>query len=257
MGVLVRHVFGAKTMGIVLGDKAGIEIACDKFGVRQQGRLKRDVAGDAANHKAIERLAHFGNRVQAVASVHDQLGDHGIVKHRYLATITHAGVHTHAQQVGGIALEHGLRGWRKAHQATRGWQEVAERVFGIDAALDGPAIALHLRLRERQFLARRHADHQLHQVQAGNRLSHRMLYLQAGVHLKEVKALVLADHKLHRTRALVVHRFSQSHRLLAHGFAGGLADKGRRRLFNHFLVAPLYRAFALVQIQHMAVCVTD
>ena len=114
----------------------------------------------------------------------------------------------------------------KTHQATRRWQEVAERVLGVDAALDGPAVALHVFLFDGQFFASGHADHLLDQVQARDGFGHRVLDLQAGVHLQKIKALVLADHKLHRARRLVFHRLGQLHRLLAHGFAGGFRDEG-------------------------------
>ena len=189
--------------------------------------------------------------------MHDQLGDHGVVVHGNLAAVLHAGIHTHAQQIRRVALEHGLRGRCEAHQATGGREEFTERVFRVDAAFNRPAIALHLRLGQRQLLASSHADHQLHQVQAGDGFGHWVLDLQAGVHLQKVKALVLADHKLHRARALVVHGLGQRDCLLAHGFAGRVADKGRWRFFNHLLVAALDRAFALVQIQHIAVGVAD
>jgi hypothetical protein len=84
-----------------------------------------------------------------------------------------------------------------------------------------PAIALHVFLFNRQFFASGHADHHLDQVEASDGFGHRVLYLQTGVHLQEVEALVFADHKLHRTGRLVFHRLGQLHRLLAHGFAGG------------------------------------
>ena len=51
--------------------------------------------------------------------------------------------------------------------------------------------------------------------------------------------------------------FGQLHRLLAHGFAGRVADKGRWRFFNHFLVTALNRALALVQINHIAMAVAQ
>ena len=44
-------------------------------------------------------------------------------------------------------------------------------------------------LRERQLLARRDADHLLDQIDAGDRLGHRVLDLEAGVHFEEVEAL--------------------------------------------------------------------
>jgi hypothetical protein len=47
------------------------------------------------------------------------------------------------------------------------------------------------------------------------------------------------------------------HGLLAHGLAGGVADEGRWRLFNHLLVAALDGALALVQVDHVAVAVAQ
>jgi hypothetical protein len=40
----MRHVFSAEALGIVLGDKAGVEIPRHKAGVRQQRGLERNVA---------------------------------------------------------------------------------------------------------------------------------------------------------------------------------------------------------------------
>jgi len=52
-------------------------------------------------------------------------------------------------------------------------------------------------------------------------------------------------------------RLGQRHRLLAHGLAGGVADEGRWRLFDHLLVAALDGALALVQVDHVAVRVAE
>ena len=64
--VIVRHVLSLETLGIVLCNETGIEIPRHKFGVGKKCRLKRDVAGDAANHKAIECFAHLCNRIEPV-----------------------------------------------------------------------------------------------------------------------------------------------------------------------------------------------
>ena len=84
-----------------------------------------------------------------------------------------------------------------------------------------------------------------------------MLHLQAGVHFEEVEILILADHEFHRAGRLVFHRLGQRHGLLAHGAARGVADEGRWRLFDHLLVAALDGAFALVQVDHVAVAVAQ
>ena len=84
-----------------------------------------------------------------------------------------------------------------------------------------------------------------------------MLYLQPGVHLQKVKALVPAHHKLHCAGTLVIDRTGQRHRLLAHGLAGGSADEGAGRLLDHLLVATLDRALALVEVQQVAMAVAN
>ena len=239
----------------MVGDKAGVEIARHKLRMGQQRRLKRNIAADAADHKSIERLAHFGNRLGTVLAVHDELGNHRVVVHRNFAAVLHAGVDPHALPPVGVRGKHGFR-WRlETHQTADRRQEAAKRVFGIDAALDGPAVALHVFLRQGQLFAGGDPDHQLDQVQPGDAFRHRVLDLQAGVHFQKVKALVFADDELHRAGALVVHRLGERHRLLAHGFTRGLADERRRRFFNDFLVPALNRALALVQVNHVAVAV--
>ena len=253
----VRHVGGGEAVRVMLGDEAGVEVAGHELRVRQQRRLERDVALHALDDEAIERLTHAGDGIRAVLAVHDQLGDHRVVEHRDLATVDDAGIDTHAMRDRGLALLQVRRGRRKAHQATGGGQEAAERVFGVDAALHGPAFALHVGLRKAQLLARGHADHLFDQIEAGDQLGHRVLDLQARVHLQEVEVLVLADHELHRAGRLVLHRLGQLHRLLAHGLAGGLADEGRRRLFDDLLVAALDGTFALIEVHHVAVRVAQ
>ena len=114
--VVMRHVFRVKTLAVIFSNKAGVEVARDELRVGQQSRLKRNIAADAANHKAVQRLAHFANRLVSVFAVHDELGNHRVVMHRYLAAVLHTGVYTHAVKVLSVGREHGF--WRrlKAHQ---------------------------------------------------------------------------------------------------------------------------------------------
>ncbi len=143
------------------------------------------------------------------------------------------------------------------HQAADGRQEVAERILGIDAAFDGPAVDLHVRLLERQLLAGRGADHQLDEIDAGDQLGDRMLDLQAGVHLQEEEAAVLAGDELDGAGAVVADGLGEGDRLLAHGPARLLIEQRRGRLLDDLLVAALDRALALVEVDDVAVLVAD
>ena len=101
------------------------------------------------------------------------------------------------------------------------------------------------------------ADHLLDQIDAGDQLGHRMLDLQPRVHLQEVEALVLSGDELDRAGAVVADGYSQRDRLLAHFLAGRFVEQRARRFLDDFLVAALDRAFALAEIDDMAVLVAQ
>ncbi len=61
------------------------------------------------------------------------------------------------------------------------------------------------------------------------------------------------DDELDRARRTIVHGPGQRDRLRAHGGAGLGVDERRRRLLDHLLVAPLDRALALAEVDHVAV----
>ena len=84
-----------------------------------------------------------------------------------------------------------------------------------------------------------------------------MFHLQPRVHLQEVEALVLAGDEFHGSGRIVIHGLRQCHRLLAHLAARSLVEQRRRRLLDHLLVAALDRAFALAEIDDVAVFVAE
>ena len=66
-------------------------------------------------------------------------------------------------------------------------------VLGVDPALDGVAAQSAAVSLEADRLAGGHADLFLHEVEAGHHLGHRMLDLDAGVHLHEVELPVVSS----------------------------------------------------------------
>ena len=150
-----------------------------------------------------------------------------------------------------------LLGRAVAHEPADGGQEVAEGVLGVDAALDRPAVELHVRLLDRELLAGGDADHLLDEIDAGDQLGDGMLDLQARVHLQEVERAVLAGDELHRAGAVVADGLGQRDRLLAHGLARLGVEQRRGRLLDHLLVAALDRAFALAEVDDVAVLVAQ
>ena len=88
----MRHILRPEALGVVFGDEARVEFTTDKPWVRQQRCLKGNVAADAADHESVERLAHLGDGVVAVGSVHDQLGNHRVIKNADLITFDDTGI---------------------------------------------------------------------------------------------------------------------------------------------------------------------
>ncbi len=84
-----------------------------------------------------------------------------------------------------------------------------------------------------------------------------MLDLEARVHLQEVEALVLPCDELDGAGGIIVHGLGQRDRLLAHLAAGGLIEQRRRRFLDDLLVTALDRAFALAEIDDVAVLVAQ
>ena len=84
-----------------------------------------------------------------------------------------------------------------------------------------------------------------------------MFDLQARVHLQEEERSVLSGDELDRAGAVVADGLGEGDRLLAHRAARLLVEQRRRRLLDHLLVAALDGAFALAQVDDIAVLVAE
>ncbi len=229
-----------------------------------QGGQEVDIMARPLDQEGVERLHLQIGRLVAGLAPGNQLGNHRVVEHRHLAAFLDAVIDADIG-FGGRAFDRLLIGDRLGRivtdQPPNAGQEAAIRVFGIDAVLDRPTIDADIVLRHRQLFAIGDADHLLDQVDAGDRFGHRMLDLQAGVHFEEVETLarrVLArNDQFDRPRRVIIHGLGQRDALLAHGLAHLGRDEGRWRFLHNLLVAALDRAFALVQIEHVAVLVAE
>ena len=94
-------------------------------------------------------------------------------------------------------------------------------------------------LLEGQLLVGGDADLPFDQIDAGHHLGHRMLDLEARIHLDEIEGAVL-ENELHRAGAAIIHR--------AHRREGGLikltaqlgGKTGRRGFLDHLLMPALH-----------------
>src|SRR3546814_1158080 len=85
--------------------------------------------------------------------------------------------------------------------------------------------------------------------------------LKPRVHFEEIETLAggigARDDQFDRARAVITHRLRQRDRLLAHAFTHRRRHERRRRFLDHLLVAALDRAFALAEIDDVAVLVAE
>src|SRR5580698_5609258 len=95
----------------------------------------------------------------------------------------------------------------------------------------------------------------MHQVETCDQLGDGVLHLQARVHFEEVEILRLVDEELHRARVHIARFQREPARRLAHPPPQLRTHHGGWRLFNHLLVASLYRALTLAEINRIAMLV--
>src|SRR5207253_3103704 len=112
-------------------------------------------------------------------------------------------------------------------------------------------------LPEAQRLAAGDAQLLLHEIDAPDHLRHRMLDLQACVHLEKIELLVRTHQALDRSRGVVIHGARGFDRYFPELLAQGSIDDRRRTLFDHLLMATLKRAFALADVNDIAVLVAE
>ena len=109
----------------------------------------------------------------------------------------------------------------------------------------------------REPLPRGDAELRAREIDAGEQLRHRVLDLEARVHLDEVEALVCVHEELDRAGAAVVERFAGLARRVLHLGAQLGRQRRRRRLLHELLVAPLDGALALAEREDAAVPVAE
>ena len=121
----------------------------------------------------------------------------------------------------------------------------------------GRALELHVLLLEGELLAGRDLQHLLDEIEPGDELGHRMLHLEPRVHLEEIEIAVLVDDELDRAGGVVTDRLGQSDGLRSHRRARLGVEERARRLLDHLLIAALDRAFALIEMNDVAVLVAE
>src|SRR5690606_7692629 len=139
---------------------------------------------------------------------------------------------------------------------TQGRQEAAFGILGIDARLEGVPRTRELILAQRQFLAKGTAKLPFDEIEAGDHFRHRMLDLEARIHLDEIEPVRIGD-EFDRSGTGIADRRTGSAPSGTDLFAFLRRERGGRRFLDHLLVTALQGAFALEQRDDIAVMVAE
>ena len=111
---------------------------------------------------------------------------------------------------------------------------------------------------ERGRLAGGDAQHPFDEVEARDHLGDAVLDLQPRIHLQEIeRARLHIIDELDRARGAIADRLAEPHRRLAERAPLRVAQAGRGRFLDHFLVAPLRGAVAFAERDHRAAAVAE
>src|SRR6185369_6897288 len=130
------------------------------------------------------------------------------------------------------------------------------RIFSIDTAFDRMAVDLYIALLVTELVTESNPDLLSHDIDAGNHLCNRVLYLNPCIHLHEVKVVVLVDQELNCSGAVIPYGFRSPYGRIPHCLTQSRGTHSRRCLFNYLLMTPLDRAIPLAQMDHIAMLVT-
>ena len=141
--------------------------------MQRNGRLH------AFNDKFFQRPAHAHDGGVAGRRVHDQLGDHAVIKRRDGVTRINFGIHPYAEAARRMPFGN----------FTRAGSE-SLRVFGVDPAFDCMTVELDVLLFKAERGAAGNADLFADDVNAADGFGYRMFDLQAGIHLQKIEFAV-------------------------------------------------------------------
>ena len=173
----------------------------------------------------------------------DELGRQGVVIGGQVIAGEEGGVHPHA----------GTAGQVEERGAPRRGRKVPAGVLGVDAALHGVAGGPELLLGHAQRQPRGDAQLLPHQVHARDGLGHRVLHLDAGIHLDKIKMTRPVQDELHRPGAAVAGGLGGGHGGRAHASAQGLVQRTGGGLLDEFLIFSLDGTVPLPQMHHISV----
>src|SRR3569832_618008 len=228
-------------------DEARVESARAELRRFQYLEVIRNRGLDAVHADVCQRTLGTREQLFPGKRPHRELGAQRVVVGRQFVTRVNRRVGAHAR----AARREVTR------DAAEARQEIVYRIYGIDAEFHGEAAALDVARLVTQRQIGGDADLLLHDVDAGDLFRHRVLHLQARVHLHEIELAVLVHEEFDGAGVLIFHGLRRAHRELAEQLALLVAELRRGRDLEQLLMATLYRTVAFEQVHDVAVVVGE
>ena len=221
------------------GEEAGIVITLLEYPIVQDGLHQRQVGVHPLDLHMVEEIAQCLDDGVARTAGGDDLDDQTVIVRRNLVPFLHRADQTDVGPLG--QPETGdFAGRSNEAVATVSY---AHHALRVDTQLHGVALGGHLETGD--GFPGRDADLLAHDVDAGDHLRHRVLHLQAGVHLHEVHLLRFAvEDELHRARADVIDIVGDGLSVAADRHLQLLGELVGGRFLDELLVVPLHGAVA-------------
>src|SRR5262245_6959550 len=215
-----------------------MDVAGAKRRMLERSYQEFQIAVDALNPALAQRCESALDRLAAIGAPADQLGNQRVVVRRDPVALAHA--YVNAYSFARLRQPEDLERPRRRQEHFRG-------VLGVDPALDRMTLLANAVLAQvGQVVTTGEPDLQRYQVVARCQLGHRMLDLDARVHLQEEELPGgRVDHELDRAGPTVALLGGERDRGLAHRASRFFRQIGRRGLFDDLLIATLDRAVAL------------
>mmetsp|Transcript_32641 Transcript_32641/g.60692 ORF Transcript_32641/g.60692 Transcript_32641/m.60692 type:complete len:221 (+) Transcript_32641:970-1632(+) len=214
---------------VVVRNEIRSHLPTNHLGVVTKGAEEGEVMAKTADPVGVQSCAHFRKGFISVLAVSAEFGNHWVVEHGNLRTLSDARIHAH------VFSDRLLIGGEK----TRRRQKLTVGVLSIHARLNRPSVDADVILGKGKLLPCCNLDHLLDDVDLRNHLGDRVLNLKACVHLQEVKVLLLVHQKLHRSCTLVLDGFGELEGLGSHFRPDFRGRERRRSLLQDLLVPPL------------------
>ena len=216
-------------------EPAGVDLGAAHLGAVEELEEKRLVRGAAVQDDGAlrEGAPEPGERLAPIGSVGDDLGDHRVEIGGHGVALRHAPVDPQARSGRKAEVDEGAGGGREAGVG----------ILGVEPDLDG--VARVGRRVAHEAPAAGDVDLELHEVEAGRHLGHRVLDLETRVDLEERERHALrVEEELDRPGVAVAGGPRDPERRGAQVPVDVGRQGGRGRLLQHLLVPPLHRAVA-------------